>query len=215
MIVLGGAGLTVVDVAGRTILQRSIRDESLGRVFGLQESLAMAGLALGSVLVSIFATALGLVATIAIVAAIQPLMVLVTWRRLAALDRRAAVPVRALELLRRTPLFRPPPAPELESIARRGTWLTVPAGTVVIREGDAGDRYYVLDAGAVRVEQAGRNLRDLTSQGDGFGEIALLRDVPRTATVTTTQPSVLFAVDRAPFLAALTGRPVSAPEGAR
>lgn len=215
LIVLGGAGLTVVDVAGRTILQRSIRDESLARVFGLQESLAMAGLGVGSVLVSILVTAFGLVATIAIVASIQPLMVLATWRRLAALDRRSAAPVRALELLRRTPLFRPVPGPELESISRRGTWLTVPAGTVVIREGDKGDRFYVLEQGAVSVEQGGRRIRDLAAPGDGFGEIALLRDVPRTATVTTTLPSVLFAVDRGPFLAALTGRPTTAPEGAR
>lgn len=215
LIVLGGAGLTVVDVAGRTFLQRSVRDESLARVFGLQEGLAMAGLAFGSILVSALATVFGLVVTIAIVAAIQPLMVLVTWRRLAALDRRSAAPVRELALLRRTPLFRPLPGPELESIARRGTWLTVPAGTVVIREGDAGDRFYVLDEGAVRVEQGGRHLRDLTDPGDGFGEIALLRDVPRTATVTATRPSVLFAVDRAPFLAALTGRPSVVPEGPR
>lgn len=175
----------------------------------------MAGLAFGSILVSALATAFGLVATIAVVAAIQPVLVLATWRRLAALDRRSAAPSRALALLRRTPLFRPLPAPELESIARRGTWLTVPAATVVIREGDAGDRFYVLDEGSVRVEQAGRHLRDLADPGDGFGEIALLRDVPRTATVTTIRPSVLFAVDRAPFLAALTGRPAAAPEGPR
>jgi CRP-like cAMP-binding protein len=90
-------------------------------------------------------------------------------------------------------------------VARHATWLTVPAGTVIIREGDPGDRHYVLARGAVRVDQEGRWLRDLSTPGGGFGEIALLRGVPRTATVTAAEESVLLAVDRADFLAAVTG----------
>lgn len=227
LIVLGGAGLTIVDVAGRTILQRSVRDGVLARVFGLQEGLAMAGLAVGSVLVSVLASAIGLVATIAIVAGILPMVVLVAWPRLSALDRRAVVPTRALHLLRRSVLFGSLPGPQLEAVARRGTWLSVPGGVPLIHEGEPGDRYYLLAEGAVRVEQGGRHLRDLDTPGQGFGEIALLRDVPRTASVTTISESVLFAVDRAPFLAAITGHPDAyaaadreaqrrtAPEGAR
>ena len=207
LIIIGGAGLTIVDVAGRTILQRSVRDEVLARVFGLQEGLAMAGLALGSVLVSILSVLIGLVATIAVIAAILPAVVLLTWPQLSALDRRAMVPVRALALLRRTTLFSPLPGPQLEGVARRGVWVTVPPATIIIQEGDSGDRYYVISDGAVRVEQGGRHLRDLASPGDGFGEIALLRDVPRTATVTSIRETVLFAVDRGPFLAAVTGHP--------
>ena len=206
-IVVGGAGLAIVDVAGRTILQRSIRDEVLARVFGLQEGLAMGALAVGSVLVSILASAFGLLWAVAVVAVILPLLVVIAWPRLAALDRRAVVPIRALVLLRGTALFAPLPAPQLEAVARRGVWLTVPLGTAVIRQGDPGDRYYVLADGAVRVDQDGATLRSLDTPGDGFGEIALLREVPRTATVTTTRASVLFAVDRAPFLAAVTGHP--------
>jgi len=207
LIIIAGAGLTIVDVAGRTILQRSVRDEVLGRVFGLQEGLAMAGLALGSVLVSVLAVRIGLVATIVVIAAILPAVVLLTWPQLSALDRRAVVPVRALALLRRTTLFSPLSGPQLEAVARRGVWVTVPQATTIIREGDPGDRYYVISDGAVRVEQGGRHLRDLASPGDGFGEIALLRDVPRTATVTSIRETVLFAVDRGPFLAAVTGHP--------
>ena len=207
LIIIGGAGLTIVDVAGRTILQRSVRDEVLARVFGLQEGLAMAGLALGSVLVSLLAVLIGLVATIAVIAAILPAVVVFTWPQLSALDRRAMVPVRALALLRRTTLFSPLPGPQLEGVARRGVWVTVPPATIIIQEGDPGDRYYVISDGAVRVEQGGRHLRDLASPGDGFGEIALLRDVPRTATVTSIRETVLLAVDRGPFLAAVTGHP--------
>jgi predicted MFS family arabinose efflux permease len=207
LIIIGGAGLTIVDVAGRTILQRSIRDEVLARVFGLQESLAMAGLAIGSILVSVVVAVAGLGGAIAVAAALLPAAVVATWPRLAALDRRAPVPIQALTLLRRTRLFAPLPPPTLEAVARRGIWLTVTPGTIVIREGDPGDRYYVISSGGVRVEQGGRHTRDLVSPGTGFGEIALLRDVPRTATVTTTMETVLFAIDRSPFLVAVTGHP--------
>ena len=208
-IVLGGAGLTVVDVAGRTILQRSIRNSVLARVFGIQEGLAMAGLAVGAVLVSLVSTAAGLAVTIAVVAAVLPIAVALSWRNLIALDRRGSPPLRALNLLRSTSLFRPLAPPQLESVARRGQWLIFPSEVAVITEGEVGDRYYVLAEGAVRVEQGGRLLRELSAPGDGFGEIALLRDVPRTATVTTTRETILFAVDRAPFLAAITGHPAA------
>ncbi|MGZ9160494.1 MAG: cyclic nucleotide-binding domain-containing protein [Candidatus Limnocylindrales bacterium] len=207
LIVAGGAGLTVVNIAGRTLLQRSIRDEVLSRVFGLQEGLAMAGLAAGSILVPFVVGAVGLVGTTIVVAATMPAIVAIVWRGLSDLDRRAVVPVAQLALLRRTSLFRPLPAPQLESVARRATWLTIPAGTAVIREGDPGDRFYVLASGSLDVVRGGRPLRTVTQIGDGFGEIALLRGVPRTATVTTMAETTLLAIDRAPFLAAVTGHP--------
>lgn len=207
LIVAGGAGLTVVNIAGRTLLQRSIRDEVLSRVFGLQEGLAMAGLAAGSILVPFVVGAVGLVGTTIVVAATMPAIVAIVWRGLSDLDRRAVVPVAQLALLRRTSLFRPLPAPQLEAVARRATWLTIPAGTAVIREGDPGDRFYVLASGSLDVVRDGRPLRTVTQIGDGFGEIALLRGVPRTATVTTMAETTLLAIDRAPFLAAVTGHP--------
>ncbi|MGH2473887.1 MAG: cyclic nucleotide-binding domain-containing protein [Candidatus Limnocylindrales bacterium] len=207
LIVAGGAGLAVVNIAGRTLLQRSIRDEVLSRVFGLQEGLAMAGLAVGSVIVPIAVAAVGLVGATIVVAATMPLIVTLAWRGLTDLDRRAVVPVAQLALLRRTSLFRPLPGPQLEAVARRAVWLTIPAETAVIREGETGDRFYVLAAGVLEVTREGRPLRTMTEVGDGFGEIALLRGVPRTATVTTTVETTLLAIDRAPFLAAVTGHP--------
>ncbi len=207
LIVIGGAGLAVVDVAGRTLLQRSVRDEVLTRVFGLQEALAMGALALGSVLVSVLAQTIGLTPAIYGVALVLPILVALSWTRITAMDSRAVVPVRAISLLRSSALFAPLPAPQLESVARRGLWLTFPSGTAVIREGEPGDRYYVLASGIVRIEQGGRFLRELQRPGDGFGEIALLQDVPRTATVSSTSEVAVFAIDRAPFLAAVTGHP--------
>ena len=186
LLIVGGAGLAIVDIAGRTLLQRSVRDEVLARVFGVQEGLAMLGLAAGSVLVPVLVALTGLLGAALVVAAVLPVAVLLAWGRLARLDRadggagprdRAAARQHALPAAA---------GRQLEAVARRAVWLTVPAGTVVIREGDPGDRFYVLAAGAVRVERDGRHLRDMATVGDGFGEIALLRDVPRTATVTAT-----------------------------
>jgi MFS family permease len=208
LIVVGGAGLAILDVTGRTILQRSIRDEVLAGVFGVQEGLAMASLAMGSLLVPILTAVLGLSAAILVIAAILPAIVVIVWARLVALDGRTPVPVLAIALLRRVSLFSPLPAPGLEAVARRAIWLAAEGGEIVIREGEVGDRFYVLASGAVRVEREGRLLRELRIQGDGFGEIALLRDVPRTATVTTLAPSVFLAIDRQAFLAAVTGNPL-------
>jgi MFS family permease len=207
LVVAGGAGLAIVDVAGRTMLQRSVRDEILSRVFGLQEGLAMAGLAIGSVLAPILVATVGLLEAVLVVAAILPLVVALGWRRLGDLERRANVPAREIALLRREPIFRPLPAPALESVARRANWIIVPAGDRFIREGERGETFYVLAAGALRVERDGELLRDVTRPGDGVGEIALLRGVPRTATVMATESSTLLAIDRAPFLAAVTGHP--------
>jgi hypothetical protein len=206
-VVIGGAGLAVVDVAGRTMLQRSIRDEVLARVFGLQEGLAMAGLAAGSILVPVLVGLVGLVPGVLVVASILPLAVALRWRSLTDLERRAVVPVRELAIMRRNPIFLPLPAPQLEAVARRAVWLTVPAGTELIREGEPGDRFYVLAAGRLRVVRGGIFMREITTPGEGIGEIALLHGVPRTATVTATADSTLLAVDRAPFLAAVTGHP--------
>ncbi|MEX1168763.1 MAG: MFS transporter [Chloroflexota bacterium] len=207
LIVVGGAGLAIVDVAGRTILQRSVQDDVLARVFGIQEGLAMAALAVGSLMVPLFVAVFGLTGAVLVSAGVLPVIVALAWSHLVALDARTAVPAEAIALLRRVALFEPLPAPGLEAIARRAAWLTVAPGTVVIAEGDVGDQYYVLSSGAVRVEREGRHLRDLVERGDGFGEIALLRNVPRTATVIARVETVLLTVDRTSFLAAVTGHP--------
>jgi MFS family permease len=207
LVIVGGSGLAVVDIVGRTLLQRAIRDEVLSRVFGLQEGLAMAGLAVGSLLVPALVQLAGLVGAVVAIAALLPALVGLSWTRLARLDRRIVVPVREIALLRRTTLFRPLPGPQLEAVARRAVWFTVPAGAAIIREGEPGDRFYVLAAGSLSVERDGRHLRGLDAVGEGIGEIALLEGVPRTATVTATADSTLLAIDRATFLLAITGHP--------
>ena len=210
LVVVGGAGLAVMDVAGRTILQRSVRDEVLSRVFGLQEGLAMAGLAVGSLLVPVLILVIGLDGAVVVCAALLPVAVVLSWTRLTALDLRTVIPTRAIALLRLARVFSPLPAPPLEAVARHAEWQVLPAGTMVIRQGDVGDRYYVLASGSVRVVQDGYTLRDMAAVGDGFGEIALLHGVRRTASVTTLEDSELLVIDRATFLDAVTGHAGSA-----
>jgi MFS family permease len=215
LLVVGGTGLAIMDVAGRTILQRAVRDAVLARVFGILEGLIMAALAVGSIVVPVVVAGVGLQASVLVFAAILPITLALAWPALRAIDRRAIVPARSISLLRTLSLFEALDPPVMEALARSATWLTVPAGAVVIREGELGDRFYVLESGAMRVTRDGRHLRDMERTGEGFGEIALLRDVPRTATVTAAVESSLLVLDRPSFLWAVTGDASVAAEAAR
>ena len=207
LIVVGGTGYAACDVVGRTILQRVTPDRMLARVLGALEGIGLMGLALGAIVAPVIVAIVGIESAFVVVGLLLPLGVGVAWAGLRTIDRTALVPTRALQLLRAGTLFAPLAPPQLEAVVRRARWLTVEPGEVVIREGDQGDAYYVLESGALSVTQGGRHLRDMTERGEGFGEIALLRDVPRTATVTAVRPSVLLMLGRADFLEAVTGHP--------
>ena len=204
-----GLGQAFFNVAGRTLLQRCVDDDVLSRVFGLQEGLMMAGLAAGSLLAPILVSVFGNRGAFVAAGVFLPVAGTATWSRLRSLDARALVPGPELSLLRSLPLFQPLAQPVLERLS----WNLIPvdagAGTVVIREGDAGDRFYVIAEGRARVTVSGATVATLGS-GDYFGEIALMRDVPRTATVTAEGDLRLLALTRDEFLAALTGSPVAA-----
>jgi CRP-like cAMP-binding protein len=138
----------------------------------------------------------------------------VTARRLAEIDRRAPVPVVEIALLRSLPLFAPLGAPQLEALAHGLVETRVSAGETIVREGEPGERFYVVAEGELDVEARGRQLRRL-ARGDGFGELALLRDVPRTATVTARADARLFALDKPTFLASIGSHPRAAGEAER
>jgi CRP-like cAMP-binding protein len=97
------------------------------------------------------------------------------------------------------------PPLELEAVARSAEHVDVAADEVVIHVGDVGDRFYAVAAGSFSIVMRGEHIRD-ARRGSCFGEVALLADVPRTATVTATEPGRLLAVERGPFLVAMTGR---------
>ncbi len=204
LMVVCGVSLALVDVAGRTLLQRIVPDDVLAGVFGLVEGFAMAGLAVGSILPAILVQRIGLPATFAVIAAVLPIGAVVAWFRLGRAEGRIRVPTLEIRLLRSLPLFAPVPAPALEAAARALVPILHAGGSDVIRQGDVGDRFYVVERGRLAVSQDGRQLRQL-ERGDAFGEIALMRAVPRTATVTALTDVELQALDRDAFLLAITG----------
>ncbi len=205
VIAMGGVGYVICDVAGRTILQRVTPDRMLARVLGGLEGIGLFGLAIGAVVVPSAVGALGIQATLVAVGLVLPAGVAIAWTSLRSMDRRIRVPIREIALLQTTPVFAPLPPPQLEAVARRTRWITLEAGGVLIREGDVGDRYYVVESGILRVTSGDRFLRNTDGPGEGLGEIALLNQVPRTATVTALEPCVLLALERADFLEAVTG----------
>jgi MFS family permease len=204
---VAGIGKSFFDVASRTLLQRTVDDDVLARVFGVQEGLAMAALGVGSIAAPILVATVGVDATFVIAGLALPTVALLVLGRIRRVDREAALADPGdVALLRGTSIFGPLGLMSLERVARHLAPVEVPAGGVVIKEGDPGDRFYVIASGAVEVSRQGARIAKL-GPGDFVGEIALLRNVPRTATVVATGPTSLRALEGAEFLAAVTGSP--------
>jgi len=204
LLAVAGAGRSLLEVAGRTLLQRISPPGVLARVFGVLEGLAMAALAAGALLTPALIALVGAKVALVGLGAILPALAVVRLRRLLAADSTATVPVVEMALLRSLPIFAPLPAPALESLAQSLEPLTASRGTVVIRQGEVGDRYYAIADGEVDVFSDGQYVRTL-GRGEGFGEIALLASVPRTATVRARSDVRLYALEKGPFLIAVTG----------
>jgi len=194
----------VLDVATRTLLQRSVPPQLLGRVFGLLEGLMMAGYALGALLVPGLVSLGGSRLALLGVAAVLPLAAAAGGRALFGLDAGAPVPVVEIALLRSLPLFAELPAPAIEGLAAALTPIQLRPGAVLIRQGEPGDAYYAIAAGELNVLQDGHFLRRC-GRGEGIGEIALLRAIPRTATVTAHSAATVYELHRDLFLTAVLG----------
>ena len=205
-----GAANSVEDVAAFTLLQRVVPDASLTRVLGVVWGLAAGGVALGSVAAPALVAAFGARPAFVVVGAILPVLSLLAYRRLVELDR-AVTPAGELELIERVPMFAPLSLAAKERVAAHLQPVTVTAGEIVIRAGDVGDRFYIVTEGELRID-AGETSSTAT-RGAYFGEIALLRDVPRTATVTAVVDSRLRALERGPFLEIVTGHTTARAAG--
>ena len=206
-----GVSRSLLEVSGQTLLQRVTSTEILARVFSFKEGLAMAAWGLGSISVPIVIGIAGLKGALIFAGAIVPVLVLVRLRPLLAVDAAAVVPAVTIALLRSVGIFRALPVPALEGVAHGATDVQVPAGVTIIRQGDPGDRYFAIADGTVEVLRDGTRVNVL-ERGEGFGEIALLHDVQRTATVRAVTDGRLIAIERDAFLIALTGH---APTRAR
>ena len=208
--VVGFSG-SVFEVTALTMLQRVAPSDALAGIFSLRESLMDAGLGTGIVIVQIGVSVGGYRGALVIPAVLAVLLVASTWRSLRSVDASAQVPQVQIRLLRSIPMFRVLPVPALEGVARQLVAVSAPAGTVVVKAGDDGDRYYAIADGALRVEREGRQVATL-GPGEGFGEIALVHDIPRLATVTAETDVLLYGLEKEPFVMALTGHPAAAHE---
>ncbi len=197
-----GAANSIEDVAAFTLLQRILPDDVLTRALGVTMGLAMGAVALGSIAAPGIVAAVGPRAAFGVVGAILPVLTLMVWRRLVRIDREVAAPTAELELVDGVPMFAPLSVAAKEHVAARLTKIPVAPGEVVVRAGESGDRFYVVADGELEIANG---VYGTAERGDFFGEIALLRDVPRTATVRAIAPSHLYALERDDFLAAVTG----------
>ncbi|HXG75228.1 MAG TPA: cyclic nucleotide-binding domain-containing protein, partial [Gaiellaceae bacterium] len=209
LLAIVGAGNSLVDVAAFTLIQRAVPDEVLARVFGVIQFLWIASFGLGGILIVPLVDWLGPDGALIAAGAFLPALALLSGPKLVRLDAAAEAPGAELALLRSVPIFAPLPGTPLEHLAARLVPLRLEAGSVIVRQGDAGDRFYVIAEGEVEVSVDGAVVSTL-GPGGYFGEIALIRDVPRTATATAKTPVVLYALDREDFLAAVTGHAPSA-----
>jgi Na+/melibiose symporter-like transporter len=199
LLAAAGAGRSLLDVAGRTLLQRTAPTELLSRVFGVLEGLANAGLAIGSILVPLLVGLAGTKGALIGVGAVLPLIALATGRRVLDIDRSATVPVVEIGLLRSSPMFGVLGAPQLERLARGLTPTSVAAGTTFLREGEPGDTAYLVADGELDVSVGGKPIA-LLRRSDLVGEIALLRGGRRVATVVARTDARLYELDREAFL---------------
>ena len=204
MLALSGAGMQLCDVSARTMLQRVVPDDKLGRVFGVLESLYVGLEGIGAFAASLVVVWVGARWSLLIASMLLPAAGFLLRDRLASLDVGVRVPAEEMARLRATDLFAPLPPQALERIARDLVPLDVPAGDVIIREGEPGRRFYVLTQGQALVSRGGDTIA-ARGPGDYFGEVALLLDQPRNATVTAVSDLRVFVLERDEFLRVLTG----------
>lgn len=199
-----GVGATVVPVNGTTLLQRAADKEVIGRVFAMLEGLILAAMAIGAVGASALVGWLGPRASLFAAGAFLVAVLLPLWPALRRIDAESEPAFEPLALLRGIAFLAELPEPVLERLAADAVAVTAAPGQPVVSAGDAGHHFYVVAEGQAVVELEDAEPRRL-ARGDFFGEIALLRDVPRTATVRATDAVRLYAIARADFIAAVTG----------
>jgi MFS family permease len=192
------------DVGIYSSLQQVIPSGLMGRALGMRRGLVLLSMGLGSAVTPLLIHAWGgrgtLIATglllLGMAAAFAP--------RLAAIDRRISAPGPDLDLLRQVSFFRPLPFAIVEHLTSELHSATYEPGDVIIREGEPGERFYIIAEGQARASKGGKQLREMGT-GESFGEIALLRKIPRTATVTAISRVKARTLVREEFLAAVTG----------
>jgi MFS family permease len=200
-----GLANSVVDVNAETIVQRLVPNEVLGRVFGALESAVIGGMAIGAGLMPLLIATIGLRSGLVVIGVVTSGLVAIGIPGLMRIDRITLAP-EGIELVRGVPMLSVLPERLIDRLARLSEVIEFPAGTAVFAEGDPGDRFYIVERGEADVSRAGVVVGEVTA-GGSFGEIALIRDIPRTATVTARTDLTVRAIERRHFLPAVTGDP--------
>jgi hypothetical protein len=203
-----GAANASIDVAGYTLLARCVPNEVRGRVFGVLQSLVGFGMAAGAIAAPLLVDATGLPGALVVAGIVLPVLALVSFRGVRRAEASAVLPERELAAMRGIPMFAPLPLTALEQVARSLDPVAFAAGERIITQGEAGDCFYLIESGSVEIVHDGHREATLGA-GDGFGEIALLSDRPRTASVAALEPVAGFRLPREAFLEALTGSTTS------
>lgn len=204
---VSGMAAAVMMVSGRTLLQRTSDEGVLARVFSVQEGTSLLGVALGAVLAPMLVASLGPAGAFVPFGIVAVLLTVACYPLMRRLDARAVLRPHESALLRSIPFLAALPTYELEQLARRAEWLDVDPGQVVIAQGEVGDRYYVIAEGHFVVTVDGERRPQVLGPGTGFGEVALLHAVRRTATVIAETEGRLLFLQADDFLAAVTGSP--------
>lgn len=204
LVFVGAAG-AVAKVAATTLLQRSVPRWDRTRLFGALEGLVEGAVGAGAVVASLAIDAVGVRDATVILGLAVAMVTGAAWAPLRRWEQTTGGPGRELALVGATALFAPLPLDVLDEIAGQLVPMAFPPGGRIITEGEPGDALYLLASGSLVVRQAGIAVATL-GPGAAFGEIALLRDVPRTATVEAVEASVALRLDRPAFIAAVSGQ---------
>jgi MFS family permease len=199
-----GVSNAVLDVAGFTLMQRGVRNEDRVILFGVMEALLGVGLLTGSLVSPALVAALGTETALVVAGVILPLLAVATWRPIARGTKQRTFQEERLALLRRNTLFAPLPLTALDRLAESMLPVSFEPGAVLMRKGEVGERYVLIASGTVAVRDGETDL-GTCGPDEGVGEIALLRQVPRTATVTALTKVEGYEIDAPTFLAALAG----------
>jgi len=194
-----GVGVTVVDVSAVTLLQRAAQGELLAHALGLLQAIFVATVALGTLAAPLLVSEVGARKALLLTGIPLPLLAAALWHRLRRLDQGGKPASPWARRLAETTIFAPLSNAAREQLARSLRERVVPPRAIVFAQGDLGDDFCLIEEGEVDVEVDDEHVRTL-GPGDYFGEIALLRDVPRTATIRTVGEVRLLALDRESFL---------------
>ena len=211
MLAIVGAGNALVDLGYFTLFPRLMPDEVLARVFGALESLVALAIGLGSILTPLLIHLFGIRGALVFFGLMTPAVIALAWSRLVRVDEGLGAQADIIDRLREVTMLRPLPVSTIEHLARSVREQSVEPGETVIEQGQVGERFYVIVSGEAEVQENGR-LLGVLSEGDSFGEIALLRDVPRTSTVRARTALELYGLDRSHFVPTVSGYSESAAE---